>query len=154
MEQYDYICYFDGACEPKNPGGNMGIGAIITDREGTVLDKLSHFVKPSENNSNNVAEYQGFGWVLKRISQLLPVGSKVVVRGDSKLVICQMKGEWGMKKGMYIQYAVRAKQLLEEIKKNIFITLEWVPREENGLADELSKGCMIANNVHFKIQPL
>lgn len=22
-------CYFDGACEPINPYGNMGIGAVI-----------------------------------------------------------------------------------------------------------------------------
>ena len=29
----NYKCYFDGACEPKNPGGKIGAGIYITDGE-------------------------------------------------------------------------------------------------------------------------
>jgi ribonuclease HI len=33
----EYVAWFDGACEPVNPGGKATSGAIIKGKEGTVL---------------------------------------------------------------------------------------------------------------------
>src|ERR1035437_6247410 len=35
----DYVAWFDGACEPVNPGGTATSGAIVKDKEGTVMVK-------------------------------------------------------------------------------------------------------------------
>jgi len=42
---------FDGACEPFNPGGHMGLGWVIGG------EPQSKYVSSSGGNSNNVAEY-------------------------------------------------------------------------------------------------
>src|SRR6185503_7319891 len=143
----DYTCYFDGACEPKNPGGNMGIGAIIFDKDGNEVVKLSHYVKAHPNNSNNVAEYQGFGWIITKLSEIMQDGESAKIHGDSKLVIEQMKGNWQMKKGFYIQFATRAREITQNLSKRCQIELKWIPRAENEVCDSLSKAPMIANNV-------
>ena len=35
----DYLAWFDGACEPVNPGGTASFGVVVKDDEGTVLLK-------------------------------------------------------------------------------------------------------------------
>lgn len=151
---YDYICYFDGACEPRNPGGNMGIGAIILDKEKNIISKLSRYIRTTPNNSNNVAEYQGFGWVITELNRLIPKGATILIHGDSKLVIEQMNGNWQIKKGFYVQFAHRSKVILEELKSKCKVEIRWIPRAQNELADELSKSPMIENGCEFRIQPL
>ena len=55
--------YFDGACEPINPYGNMGIGAILLKDNETIFSH-SEFVPASKSNSNNVAEYMALEKIL------------------------------------------------------------------------------------------
>lgn len=131
----------------------MGIGAIIFDKDGTEVVKLSHFVRAKPENSNNVAEYQGFGWIVTKLSEIMKCGETAKIHGDSKLVIEQMNGKWAMKKGFYIQYAQKAKVILAELKKRCLIELQWIPRAENDVCDSLSKNPMIAQGVEFRIQP-
>lgn len=150
---YDYTCYFDGACEPKNPGGAMGIGAVILDKENNRISQLSHYVRAKPENSNNVAEYQGFGWLVTKLNEIIPEGSNVLIMGDSKLVVEQMNGNWNIKAGAYVQFAHKARPILEKLKEKCFVKVQWIPRENNSIADDLSKSPMIANNVEFKIQP-
>lgn len=42
---YDFTGYFDGACGPKNPGGNLGIGAYIINRENKEIFIHSEYIK-------------------------------------------------------------------------------------------------------------
>ncbi len=51
MENTQIIASFDGACEPFNPGGHMGIGWVI-DGKG-----YSDYIPAAHGNTNNVAEY-------------------------------------------------------------------------------------------------
>lgn len=150
---YDFICYFDGACEPTNPSGNMGIGAIIINATtGEVVKELSHYIGSKADNSNNVAEYQAFGWTITQLLSIAPEKSKILIHGDSKLVIEQMNGKWGIKSGFYKQFADKAKGVLFELKKKCDVSIVWIPREKNQKADELSKKCMIENGCEFRIQ--
>ncbi len=142
-------CYFDGACEPRNPGGNMGIGAIIFE-DGEIIDSISFFVQANNDNSNNVAEYMAIEWVLTTLISLKYEKENIKIFGDSKLVIEQMKGFWRIKEGRYVHVAKRCKLLIPLFSN---LKLKWIPREENGYADDLSKRCMKDNGVEFRIQP-
>jgi ribonuclease HI len=62
-------------------------------------------------------------------------GSSVVVRGDSQLVIRQLAGTYGVHTERLKPLFRRAQELLSSFRA----TLEWVPRELNVRADELSK---------------
>lgn len=147
-------CYFDGACEPINPYGNMGIGAIIL-KDNQPIFKHSEFVPASKWNSNNVAEYCALEKILIFIRDTTIIETKIFIYGDSKLVINQMKGWWRIKSGLYVNAADRCKALKKEIQEEIEkqLIFEWIPRHLNNLADELSKVKMIENKVEFKIQP-
>ena len=101
---------------------------------------------------NNLAEYQALGWTVKELNRLIPSGT-IIIHGDSKLVIEQMNGNWQMKSGAYMETAIRAREVLNELKKKCTVTLKWIPRGENSRADELSTAPMIKAGVKFKIQP-
>lgn len=152
--QGNIVAYFDGACEPKNPGGNLGIGATIR-QAGKELFAYSAFVPASSCNSNNVAEYMAFEAILDFIIEHNWQDQRVTVYGDSKLVVEQMFGTWRMKYGFYIPYAKRCRAKLSLLEKaGIKINGIWIPREQNKYADELSKAELVNHNVQFKIQPL
>jgi ribonuclease HI len=140
--------WFDGACEPKNPNGNMGIGAFV--RCGKVTHEYSEAIMLGEKGwketSNNVAEYLALKAGLE-ICINEELTKNVQVFGDSKLVIQQMKGEWGIKGGLYVPTALICKRLLEHFEQ---ITFTWIPREENQLADDLSKKELLKNGVSYK----
>ncbi|MGD0012733.1 MAG: hypothetical protein ABSE93_29850 [Terriglobia bacterium] len=52
----EYLAWFDGACEPVNPGGTASFGVVIKDKDGTVLRKEHGLVGKGSKMSNNVAE--------------------------------------------------------------------------------------------------
>ena len=130
-----YKCYFDGSCMPSNPGGTIGYGVYITD--GVNEFRKSKTLLPDPKNTNNIAEYLGFIFLLKLMNS--KTNCEIRIFGDSKLVINQMRGEWIIKKGAYKPYALKAQPLVEELKKNNIVSIEWVPREQNEEADNQSK---------------
>jgi ribonuclease HI len=146
-------CYFDGATEPINPGGNMGIGATIR-KDGIELFRNSGFIKANELNSNNVAEYLAFESILDFFLAKNIQSETIYIFGDSKLVINQMSGMWKIRFGLYVTSAKRCWDKLQKLKRQKKVFLFWIPRDENHYADELSKAELINHNVQFRIQPL
>jgi ribonuclease HI len=146
--------YFDGCCEPVNPGGTASYGAVIF-VDGERVWECSELFVPvhgkEKHTSNNVAEYSGFlsilEWLLANNLDAMPAR----IHGDSKLVIEQMLGNWRMKKGFYIPVAKKAKETLKKFRKQP--KLIWIPREKNDIADELSKAELKKAGVEFRIQP-
>ena len=146
--------FFDGCCEPKNPGGVAAYGAVIL-RDGQKIWEDSQVFYPKGGHemetSNNVAEYSGFKAIL---DHLLAGGlhlEPIEVFGDSNLVIQQMFGRWKIRGGFYVPVALACKKLLEKFPR---IRGHWIPREQNSIADELSKAQLIKAGVKFEIQPL
>jgi ribonuclease HI len=152
----NYTVYFDGACEPTNPGGNMGLGCLILNTDTKeVLHEISFACIPNENwhkpTSNNVAEYlaalSGLKWIKSQGS-----GSHIdFIRfyGDSQLVCKQMMREWQIKSGAYTEYAERLNKELAELG-NVYMIgyrFDWIPREQNQRADDLSKKSLLARGV-------
>ena len=126
-----YKCYFDGACEPKNPGGKIGAGIYITDGEKEYFNNT--FIPALPENTNNIAEYTAFIMILECLKN--KIDCKIEIFGDSMLVINQMNGEWQIKHGAYREYALKAKPLLEDLKKKNSVLIQWIPREQNEKAD-------------------
>lgn len=132
--------YFDGACEPVNPGGNIGYGYIaklFNKGKIKVISKGSFFKPADPDNTNNMAEYAA---LFKALHYLLLTGQnycKIEVYGDSKLVINQMRGAWRAYAGKrYFMAYLHTKRLSENFTD---ISYHWIPREENKEADALSK---------------
>lgn len=128
-------CNFDGSCEPMNPGGRMGIGAIVR-RGETILLEHSDTMSEHPNNTNNVAEYLALIKILDFLIESNYTENRISIKGDSMLVVNQMKGLWRMKQGAYLSFAKEAKAKFAKFKS---ISINWVPREENEIADRLSK---------------
>lgn len=148
------ICYFDGACEPVNPGGTASFGAVILRNEEAIWE-CSCLYEPEPGHeretSNNVAEYSGLLAILDYLIAQNLNHEPIIVRGDSKMVIEQMFGTWKIKSGYYVPIARRLKELIEAHFPSLIG--EWIPRDQNSIADELSKRELIKAGVEFKLQP-
>jgi ribonuclease HI len=126
--------YFDGLCDP-NPGGVATYGFLIK-RDGKKIDEghgLAGTPKTPQA-TNNVAEYTG---LIKVLEWLIAhkIKEEVVVRGDSDLVIKQVKGEYKVKSALLAPLHGRVKELAEELPE---IRFEWIQRERNTDADRLT----------------
>lgn len=155
----NYTIYFDGACEPVNPNGHMGLGICVVGEENDILHMNSICIKRGERGfdqtSNNLAEYLAILEAMKWIRQNLTNGDTVTIYGDSKLVINQMNLKWGVNGGVYAEYANIAFReqvnILHDI--GVMITCEWIGRDQNGLADELSKEALVSNGIKITEHP-
>lgn len=117
--------YFDG-CSKGNPGPS-GSGALIKD-ENIVWRDFEYV----GNTTNNVAEYKGLILGLKQL-KFLNI-TKVIVKGDSMLVINQMNGKYKVNAPHLLPLYNEAKQLIQDID----VTFIYIPRHLNKEADYLS----------------
>jgi len=129
--------YFDGGAR-ANPGP-AGYGVYIVDDGGSMVAEL---FEPLGIATNNVAEYRGLiaalEWAVER-------GLKeLAVKGDSLLIIEQMRGNYRVKNEGLIPLHQKARTLVSKIGK---VTFEHVRREHNKDADRLSNVAMDANAV-------
>ena len=129
--------YTDGLAEP-NPGiGTYGF--VIYRGKERLLVRHGFAGNPVTNNH---AEYTGLAEALRELLSLKE--EEIVVHSDSKLLIGQMAGDWKVSKrayknraeGTYVDKYVEAKDLAGRFPK---LRFEWIPREQNSEADELSR---------------
>lgn len=141
IDSYAVYLNFDGLCEPMNPGGIATYGVVIRGGRNHELieeKKGLALAEPwTDLASNNVAEYSalilGLEWLIDHGMQ----DERIVVRGDSSLVINQLSGKWKKAKAARIRgLYLRALELLKHFKN---VKLEWVDREQNKQADLLSR---------------
>jgi probable phosphoglycerate mutase len=127
--------YFDGGAR-GNPGP-AGYGVFIVDDEGKPIAELSGALG---NATNNVAEYNGLiaalEWAAERGL------TELHVRGDSQLLIEQMRGNYKVKNEGLKPLYLKARMLVMQIGN---VSFEHVPRERNKDADRLSNAGMDAN---------
>ena len=91
--------------------------------------------------TNNVAEYEGLIAAFELVEKM-PARNNIIIRGDSKLVINQMSGRWRVKSGAYKGSFRRAMDKLRTFPQSCGFRFQWVAREENSEADELSKAAL------------
>src|SRR5947208_5594856 len=144
--------WFDGVCEPRNPGGHAAWGIRIL-VDGIEAHTAGGYVGCSPEMSNNVAEYCGVCAAMRWVRQSELRGI-LTIRGDSKLVIKQLSGEWRVHGGRYLPYYREAMSLLKELQACLGgVSLEWIPREKNAECDVHSKKVLLDRGVQFRIQP-
>lgn len=127
------ILNFDGSCDP-NPGGRCTFGFVAW-RDGRKIHE-AHGVAapPGPGATNNVAEYTGLIRALEWL-RYEPRGESSLLRGDSELVLKQLKGQYKVRSPLLAPLYWRAKELLKELAP---LRLEWVPRARNQDADRLA----------------
>ncbi len=129
-----YKGYFDGSSK-GNPGPAQCGWAILDDQDN-IVDHKSR--KASEDRTNNYAEYMG----LIELFRYIKISDKIVnidIFGDSKLIIEQVKGNWKCKSPNLKPLHKVAVLLFGQITTFKFITLTWIPREKNTIADKLAQ---------------
>lgn len=141
--------FFDGACEPHNPGGHMGMGWFVVDTEtGEMLKEWSSYIAAKKGNTNNVAEYTALLELLKWLYRNHK-SDDITIKGDSMLAINQMNGKYRIRKGAYIDIARRCVEAKNHFAK---IAFEHVRREKNEHADMLSKHELKKRNIPVTIR--
>jgi ribonuclease HI len=128
--------YFDGLCQPVNPGG-IACYAFIVRRKGKIEhSEYGLATEPfSKDSTNNVAEYTALIKALEWLSNLSEKNEQIRISSDSRLVVSQLNGDYKIKSERIIPLFTKAIAL-----KNSFpnIEIRWVPREENREADALT----------------
>lgn len=119
--------YFDGASR-GNPGP-AAIGWVIVTDDGIVAEGSERIGRAT----NNQAEYEA---LLGALEAATDYGfDELVIKGDSQLIVKQVRGEWDANDPTLREKRVRTRELLREFDE---WSLDHVPREINDRADELA----------------
>lgn len=133
--------FFDGLCEPKNPGGTMGFGWLLDTGDGQMYN-ASGFVHARPDNTNNVAEYLALYEGLKKAVEIRQQWADtkypgLLIHGDSQLVCYQIEYKW---KVNHPRLQVAHAKCMELLTGQLTpFLVEWIPRELNSAADALSR---------------
>jgi ribonuclease HI len=123
---------FDGGSR-GNPGP-AGVGIVLRAADGTPLVTLGRFIGRA---TNNVAEYKA---LITGLQEALKLGAKkIIVRGDSQLVVKQMLGQYRVKHPDLRPLYEEAQELIHQFEKH---KIEHNFREDNTLADKLANLAM------------
>jgi ribonuclease HI len=125
-----FILYFDGACSGNGSTHQIAGGGwiILDDKKNHVKDGYMHF----GNMTNNEAEYEA---LIQGIQDIPRNCVQLHIKGDSKLVIEQCKGNWECRKSQLKQKKNKVLHLL----KDKMVIYEHILRADNKLADALAK---------------
>ncbi len=123
---------FDGGSR-GNPGP-AGIGVVVCAQDGTPLVTLGRFIGRA---TNNVAEYRALITAMEEAHKL--GAKKIIIRGDSELIIKQMRGEYKVKHPDMRQLHDEAQHLLHQFDE---AKIEHNLRHKNELADKLCNMAM------------
>ena len=123
---------FDGGSR-GNPGP-AGIGVVLRAQDGTPIITLGRFIGRA---TNNVAEYNA---LVTALEQARSLGAKrIQIRGDSELIIKQIKGEYRVKHPDLKPLYDEAVSLLRGFDA---YTIDHNFRHKNELADRLANLAM------------
>lgn len=134
--------YFDGCAGPTNPGfGGAGVVVVQGDK------KIGGYWYLGEKRTNNEAEYAALFYALKLGKKLKVHNNHVNIYGDSQLVINQVNSVWKNKK-LHLQRLMG--MVHSELSDYTSWSLEWIPREQNALADQMSVRPLLEKNIKIR----
>jgi ribonuclease HI len=128
--------YFDGLCQPVNPGGIACYAFVVKSDGKTIHSDYGLAAEPfSKDATNNVAEYTALVKALEWLLASNLHSGKVEIKSDSQLVVKQLSGEYKVKAKRIISLYRQVLLLKNKFKE---VEIAWVPREENKEADRLT----------------
>ena len=132
--------WVDGLCMPINPGGTACFAYVIK-KNGETIDKDYGIIGTGRGMTNNVGEYTALVRALEKIRSLKLHKEETIVRSDSRLIAYGMGKDpttgrgWRIKAPLILPLYAKAKRLTEDMN----IKFQWIPREENEEADQLTR---------------
>ena len=128
--------YFDGLCQPINPGGIACYAFVVKSNGKTIYSDYGLATEPfSRESTNNVAEYTGLAKALEWLVENDLISDKIEINSDSQLIVNHLRGH----------YKVKAMRIIPLYRKVLVlkskfhdIQIHWVPREKNKEADMLT----------------
>ena len=141
LEEEWWKMYFDGVSNAL--GRDVGAVLISPERNHCLFT-----AKLSFDCTNNVAKYEAC--VLGLQATIEKKIKRLIMYGDSALVVCQLNGKWETRDSKLMPYQEFIKGLIEQFDE---ITFKHLPREENYLADALaSLATMFKVNANVEAQ--
>lgn len=131
-------CFFDGAYSIST--NTMGYGVVIRHlqpdletlvEEGGKIDKAK--------GSVNYAEYFAFLKIIEYLCSSEYEDCEIYIYGDSRMVVNQMNRKFKIRNGVYVPLAYIALELVDKLRADNDVIIQWIPRDENGVADNLAK---------------
>jgi len=123
-----YLLQFDGLAEP-NPG-EASAGAILYSPSKDPLYETGEYIKFA---TNNIAEYMG---LIIGLRLAVEKGfTKLLVEGDSQLILFQSQGKWKVKNENLQKYN---KEVCDLISQFEFIAMRHIRRDLNTEADRIT----------------
>jgi ribonuclease HI len=108
-----------------------GAGVVLIDPNGYQVKYMVHLEFKA---TNNMAEYEA---LIFDLSVALSLGiCLLLVKGDSQLIIKQVRGECSCNEPMLAAYLLHVRKLEKDF---MALELQHVPRADNSASDELSK---------------
>ncbi|WP_152436284.1 ribonuclease HI family protein [Halosimplex carlsbadense] len=120
------VIHFDGGTRPDNPGPSA-IGYIVETDDWT-KEGNDHIGE----STNNRTEYHALIRGLEVASEKRC--TEVEARGDSEVIVKQVRGEYGVNQPELRPLRDRVQELANEFEQ---FEIQHIPREENWEADEL-----------------
>jgi ribonuclease HI len=124
--------YFDGLCQPYNPGGTAWYSFIVKKEDNTIHREYG---LAARNSTNNVAEYMAIIKALEWLHDNNYENENIVIKGDSLLVINQVERNFKVRATNIIPLYHKVMSLISKFNH---LQVEWIPREQNYEADKLS----------------
>ena len=124
-------------------GGGVGstsfvYGVRIKDEDTGQVLHTAYGVVEEEENTNNVAEYMAMMIGLEIVENNSNNVGKLIIQGDSQLIMNQISDEWACSKIHLMGYHLACKTVIQVMKnKGVEVVYDWVPREQNKTADGL-----------------
>jgi ribonuclease HI len=119
--------HFDGGGLSPGP---VTAACIVQLSDGSFKKDVKRF----DQGTHNIAEWQA---LILGLRIALKHGERhVVAKGDSMLVVRQINREWETKNDALGSLRAQAEELLARFET---WRVEWIPRKENRLADELGR---------------
>jgi ribonuclease HI len=121
-----WTLYFDRSTRQQVGGA----GVILTDPSG---DQVKYMVHLEFKATNNMAEYEA---LIFGLSAALSLGIRqLLVKGDSQLIIKQVRRECSCNEPRLTAYLLHVRKLVKDFTA---LELQHVPRADNSVADDLS----------------
>lgn len=121
------VLMFDGGARPPS-NGEAAIGYTIQVEESSRKEYSEHIGRATSNE----VEYQS---LIRGLRTALDLGvEEITAKGDSELVVCQMRSEYKTREPRLRKLGDEENMLVDQFDES---EIEHIPRIENGVADSL-----------------
>lgn len=125
---------FDGSFDKETK--ESGCGAVIYFFEGRKKKRIRVNKSLSYLENNNEAEYAALWTGLQQLKEINVDDTEIVIKGDSKVVISQLSGEWAVYEPLLSKWMDRIEETLSELRLQPIY--EYISRNDNKEAHRLA----------------